>query len=113
MGIATTCERVIPIGSWLAEKGSTSDDRQFAIRSKILIVGGSKLDRDSIHEALGPLDHQVLEAGTTSEAIGAISVHSADLVLIDLSVPELGAVEFCRMLKKAAATQFLPVFVMA
>jgi putative two-component system response regulator len=27
--------------------------------------------------------------------------------------PELGAVEFCRMLKKAGATQFLPVFVVA
>jgi putative two-component system response regulator len=54
-----------------------------------------------------------LEVGTTSEAISAISVHSADLVLIDLNVPELGATEFCRMLKKAAATQFLPCFVMA
>jgi putative two-component system response regulator len=54
-----------------------------------------------------------VEAGTTSEAVTAISVHSADLVLIDLGAPELGAAEFCRMLKKAAATQFLPLFVMA
>jgi putative two-component system response regulator len=36
-----------------------------------------------------------------------------DLVLVDLGVPEIGGIEFCRMLKKAAATRLLPVFVLA
>ena len=62
---------------------------------------------------LGDIHHELCEANTTSEAIGAISLHRVDLVLIDIAAQELGAIEFCRMLKKASATQFLPIFVMA
>jgi putative two-component system response regulator len=109
----SSCAKVVPIGSWAIQTGEASEARPQLQRSKILIVGGSETDRASLHQALGPLDHQLLEATTTSEAISAISLHSADLALIDLNVPELGATEFCRMLKKTAATQFLPCFVMA
>lgn len=84
-----------------------------AARGKILIVDASPANRLSLSRMLGEADHELSEASTTSEAIGAISLHRADLVLIDVAAPELGAVEFCKMLKKAAATQFLPVFVMA
>jgi putative two-component system response regulator len=57
--------------------------------------------------------HKVLEASTTSEAIRTISNHGIELVLVDLMAPEMGAAEFCRVLRKASATQFLPVFVTA
>jgi cyclic di-GMP phosphodiesterase len=105
--------KVIPIGSWTGQQNDAADTRLAANRSKILIVGGATTDRESIRAALGPLDHHIIEASATSEAVAAISVHGVDLALIDLAVPELGAAEFCRMLKKAAATQFLPLFVMA
>ena len=62
---------------------------------------------------LAAVEHEIAEASTTSEAIASISVNHIDLVLIDMAVPEMGGIEFCRMLKKAGATQFLPVFVMA
>ncbi len=88
-------------------------DRQAAVRGKILIVDASAANRRSVRSTLGESDHELVEACTTSEAIAAISLHRVDLVLIDLLAPELGAAEFCRMLKKASATQFLPVFVMA
>lgn len=82
-------------------------------RGKILVVDGSALNRRKLCKMLGEVHHDLSEASTTSEAIGAISVHRVDLVLIDVAAEELGAIEFCRMLKKASATQFLPVFVMA
>ncbi len=82
-------------------------------RGKILIVDSSAANRSKLCRILGDAGHEVTEASTTSEAISSISVHRVDLVLVDVAVQELGAVEFCRMLKKAAATQFLPVFVMA
>ena len=104
--------KVIPIGSWTGQDETTGAPLA-RHHSEILIVGGSTVDRDSVRAALGPLDHHIIEASSTSEAVAAISVNSVDLVLIDLLVPELGAAEFCRMLKKAAATQFLPLFVMA
>jgi putative two-component system response regulator len=105
--------KVISLGSWTGQQSSGSSGPVRTNRSKILIVGGSKADCESVREALGSLDHEVVDASTTSEAIAAISVHNVDLILIDLMVPELGATEFCRMLKKASATQFLPLFVMA
>jgi putative two-component system response regulator len=114
MGVSTSRGSVIPIQSWTGQQDSSAFNGRYAgTRSKILIVGGSQPDLESIHTALGPLDHEILEATTTSDAVAAISIHSADLVLIDFGAPELGAAEFCRMLKKAAATQFLPLFVMA
>lgn len=82
-------------------------------RGKLLIVDGSPINRRDLQRMLAAVEHEIAEASSTSEAIAAISVNHIDLVLIDLAVPELGGVEFCRMLKKAGATQFLPVFVMA
>jgi cyclic di-GMP phosphodiesterase len=81
--------------------------------SKLLIVDSSASNRSALRTALGELEHELIEAETTSQAISAISLHKVDLVLIDSAAPELGGAEFCRMLKKASATQFLPVFVMA
>jgi putative two-component system response regulator len=83
------------------------------VRGKILIVDSCAANRRQLRKMLGEIDHELSEATTTSEAIGAISLHRVDLVLIDVAAKELGAIEFCRMLKKASATQFLPVFVMA
>ena len=82
-------------------------------RGRILIVDSCAANRRSLRAMLGDIHHELCEANTTSEAIGAISLHRVDLVLIDIAAQELGAIEFCRMLKKASATQFLPIFVMA
>jgi len=81
--------------------------------NRLLIVDSSETNRSALRTALGELEHDLIEAETTSEAISAISLHKVELVLIDSFAPELGGAEFCRMLKKASATQFLPVFVMA
>ncbi len=80
---------------------------------KVLILGASPASRGRMRKALGESEHDIVEASATSEAIGAISIHGVDLVLADVAAPEMGAIEFCRMLKKAGATQFLPVFVVA
>ncbi|MBV9766732.1 MAG: response regulator, partial [Acidobacteriaceae bacterium] len=103
----------MPLEKW-GLLGSEVEARQsLTVRGRILIVDASAAKRRNVRAALRELDHELVEADSTSEAITAISLHRVDLVLIDLQVPELGATEFCRMLKKASATQFLPVFVMA
>lgn len=79
----------------------------------ILVVDGSESGRGAIREALAGCEYDLIEAKTTSEAISAISLRHVDLVLVDLAVPELGGAEFCRMLKKASATQFVPVFIVS
>jgi putative two-component system response regulator len=110
---AISRDRVVPIESWTRLHRDFSDPSGLSVRGKILIVDASEASRRSAREALRDVDHELLEASTTSEAITAISLHRVDLVLIDFAAPELGATEFCRMLKKASATQFLPVFVTA
>lgn len=87
--------------------------REAVPNAKILIVDASVDGRKRLRKTLGVCGHQVLEATTTAEAARAISSPGIDLVVVDLMVPEMGAVEFCRMLRKASATQFLPVFVTA
>ncbi len=95
---------------WLPQATANGAD---AAHGKILVVDGSAANRSSLRKVIGEKEHDIVEASTTSEAIGAISVHGIDLVLVDLTAPEMGGTEFCRMLKKAGATQFLPVFVVA
>jgi putative two-component system response regulator len=66
-----------------------------------------------VRKTLSACGHEVVEASTTAEAIGEISKRGIELVLIDQMTPEMGAAGFCRVLRKASATQFLPVFVLA
>lgn len=81
--------------------------------AKILVVDASVNSHGWFHKTLGAWGHEVVAASTTAEAIRAISKDGIELVLVDLMAPELGAVEFCRMLRRSSATQFLPVFVTA
>ena len=81
--------------------------------AKILIVDPSANSRTRFRKALKACGHQVLEASTTAEAIHIISKQGIELVLVDLTTPEMGAAEFCRVLRKASSTQFLPVLVTA
>lgn len=103
-------QKVVPIENW-GLLHSETDALASNSRGKILVVDASIANRRNVRATLGEFGQHVIEAGTTSEAIAAISMHRIDLVLVELAVPELGATEFCRMLKKATATQFLPVFV--
>jgi len=82
-------------------------------RGKILVVDASAANRQSVRSSLANLEYEVIEANNTSEAIAALSIERIDLVMIDLLVPEIGGTELCLLLKKANATQFLPVFVLS
>lgn len=64
-----------------------------------------------VRDLLGGGRYHLIEASDTSDALAQISIEHVDLVLMGLDMPELGAIEFCRILKKAAGTRFLPVFI--
>ena len=104
----------IPVGESLDFlNGNLAQGKPTPSPSKLLVVDASESNRFALRAAVGELEHELIETRTTSEAISAISLNKIDLVVIDAFVPELGGAEFCRMLKKASATQFLPVFVVA
>ena len=98
---------------------SIADGRPFQevvvapLRSKILIADSSAMRRQQLREALAELQAEYFEAATTSEAIAVVSIQRVDLVLIDLALGEMGAIELCRLLKKTATMKFLPCFVLS
>lgn len=80
-------------------------------RQKILLAHPSASQRSVLERILDASRYQLIVADNTSEALSLIPVEHVDLVLIGLNMPELGAIEFCRILKKASGTRFLPVFI--
>jgi len=82
-------------------------------RGDILLVDSSAHRKRSMRQCLEGFENRVVEAGTTSDAVVAILTGHVDLVLINAQVPEVGAADFCRAIRKAPATQFLPVFVVS
>ena len=80
-------------------------------KHKILIAHHLPAKRSLLRQILECSRYELLEVSNTTEALTAVSVGHADLVIVDMETPELGAVEFCRILKKASGTRFLPIFV--
>lgn len=102
-----------PVESWESLHAAQGEQKTAPKRSKILLVDPSRGSRRSMRSSLGELDQEIIESASTAEAIAAISMNSVNLVLINLLAPEMGATEFCRMLKRTPGLQFLPVMVFA
>lgn len=81
--------------------------------SRVLIADGSEASRRKLRGALADLKPQIYEAETTGDAIAAISLYRIDLVLIDLNLGEMGAIEFCRLLRKTPTLKYVPLFVLS
>ncbi len=82
-------------------------------RNRILLADASKARRHQLKETLSGLQAEFYEAVTTGDALTAVSMSRVDLVLIDLNLGEMGAIELCRLLKKTAVMKFLPIFVLS
>lgn len=103
---------VISINDW-ESRGRKSDEDLCPLHCRILIADSCESRRATLRQWLADLQPEIVEVSSTSEAVGAITINRVDLVLIDLGLGELGAIEFCRILKKAAPMKFLPLFVMS
>ncbi len=79
--------------------------------ASILVVYATESSRESITAALSGFEHNLVRAATTAQAMTVLTRQTVDLALIDLATTEPGPLELCRFLKKNAATQFLPVYV--
>jgi len=80
-------------------------------RGRILIVDPNENNRRQITSALAELDHELIEAGSTSGALQIIEDKPVDLVMVDAQAPELGGMAFCRALRRNETTSILPIFV--
>ncbi len=76
---------------------------------KILIVEDNELSRDMLSRRLRRKGFEVLVATDGQEGIAMAQRELPDLVLMDLSLPDLDGWEATRRLKKDAKTQHIPV----
>jgi PAS domain S-box-containing protein len=80
------------------------DERQM----KILVVDDNPASRYATARILKSADFQVVEATTGNEAI-ALAEAGADLVVLDVNLPDMDGFEVCRVLRRQARTALTPI----
>ncbi|HVX66369.1 MAG TPA: HD domain-containing phosphohydrolase, partial [Bryobacteraceae bacterium] len=56
--------------------------------------------------------YRILEAGHAREAFALLKSERVDLIVLDLVMPEISGLDFCRVVKSNRSTRFIPVLVM-
>ena len=74
----------------------------------VLIVDDEKPIRDLVSEILSDR-YRVLQASNGKEAVELISHGLPDLVITDISMPEMDGIELCRYLKENEITRNIPI----
>jgi CheY-like chemotaxis protein len=67
--------------------------------AKILVVDDSGYARRLLRQTLEPLGHAVVEAGSGMAGLEAYAVHAPDVVLLDLTMEDLGGLEVLTQLR--------------
>ena len=65
----------------------------------ILVVDDSGFARRLLRQTLEPHGHAVIEAGSGMAGLEAYAVHAPDLVMLDLTMEDLGGVEVLAQLR--------------
>lgn len=80
-----------------------------AERAKILVIDDVKSNLVSLRGMLQALDYVPFMAHSISAAISILEKMLPDLILLDISMPEMDGFEFCEMLKDNPRTRRIPV----
>jgi two-component system, cell cycle response regulator DivK len=77
--------------------------------STILVVEDNEMNRDMLSRRLQRRGYQVILAMNGSHGIAIAQSHAPDLILMDMSLPEIDGWEATRRLKSDASTRGIPV----
>ncbi len=77
--------------------------------AKILLIEDHEMNRDMLSRRLKRKGYEVLEAGDGLEGIDMANTSKPDLILMDMSLPELDGWEATRRLKADPNTQNIPI----
>ncbi len=76
---------------------------------KALVIEDGKIHRQMIGLVLEALDVEVHLAQTAEEGLAALANETFDLISLDLHLPDMDGLEFCRRLRADEATHLLPI----
>lgn len=76
---------------------------------KVLIVDDVATNRIVLKVKLAGARYETIQAGSGQEALRLIAQEGADLVLLDVQLPDMNGIDVCRQIKSDPATRHLPV----
>lgn len=79
------------------------------LKGIVLVVDDQADSLEAVAAALGPLGYAVLTAADGATALAIAASKQPDVVLLDVSMPEMDGYEVCRRLKLSEETRLIPV----
>jgi CheY-like chemotaxis protein len=79
------------------------------VAAKILIVEDNEMNRDMLSRRLERRGYEICVAGDGRQGIEQAQALLPDLILLDLSLPEIDGWEVARRLKTTPATSHIPI----
>jgi len=83
-----------------------------AMRERILVVEDEKDVREMIRLNLKAAGFDVVEASNGAEALALAKNDPPKVIILDLMMPEMSGIEFCRALRRNPATSRIPVLML-
>ena len=78
-------------------------------RSRILVADDTESIRALYRKLLATDGHEVIDVGDGEAALAAVQENHPDVVLLDITMPQIDGLEVCRRLKSDPATRLTPV----
>jgi adenylate cyclase len=75
----------------------------------ILVVDDQPQNIELLEAHLVPQGYEIVKAANGEEALGKISDHQIDLILLDVMMPGMNGYEVCRKVKSDSGNAFLPI----
>jgi putative two-component system response regulator len=88
---------------------ATSDPLHAEWPATILVADDEPSARRLLRRILEPAGYEIHEAATGREALSLTESERPDLLMLDISMPDIDGVELCRMIKSDPATHLIPV----
>jgi len=78
-------------------------------RTRVLVADDTESVRALFRKLLAAEGHDVIAVQDGAEALEAVQKHHPDVILLDVSMPQVDGLEVCRRLKADPATRLTPV----
>src|SRR5262249_46349395 len=82
-------------------------------RPTILIADDESSIRLLVRETLGADEYRILEVADGTSALQAARTESPNLLVLDVSMPQVDGVEVCRQLRTDPTTRALPIIILS